>query len=163
VPNRSKRKRSMNRPLFKAETGHAELQRSLCTAALSALVAGDSGVFAATVSTADGIEIASAGAIADADAGKLAAITSSLQALGVAVSSEVHLGSLESVAIEAGNGRMLCIEIPLQDRSLILAAVAAKKSLLALSLFSTRHCAQRIVADWAACSTHAGTDQTFAV
>lgn len=142
------------RPTNKA--GEVDAQHALCAMALSELVGGDSGVLAATVSTIDGLEIAAAGAIAHADAGKLAAITSSLQALGVAVAAELELGSLESVAIEAGGGRMLCIEIVLHDRTLILAAVAAKRALLALSLISTRDCAQRIAAEWADCSNRAG-------
>ena len=118
-------------------------------------MASDAGVIAVTVSTADGLEVACLSLDTPAHAGKLAAITSSLQALGVAVSQELGLAALEGVTIEAKFGRVLSVDIPLGHRTLILAVVAKKRSLYALTLMATRDCASRIAAKLAAPSLDA--------
>jgi predicted regulator of Ras-like GTPase activity (Roadblock/LC7/MglB family) len=131
-----------------APGGVTPAQRQLCHDLLQVLLKGDGGFTAASIATVDGFEVASVGEGIKIEAGKLAAITSSLQALGGAVAGELALEGLESVVVEAKAGRMMCIEIRLPGQSLVLATVASKRSMLARNFFASRDCAARIVESW---------------
>lgn len=90
---------------------------------LEALRRQDQGIVAAQVCTADGFAVAAAHA--DEESGRrLAAIVSSLHALGVAVVEDLQLGKYSHLSIEASAGKCILFELPSSGGQLLLAAVA---------------------------------------
>lgn len=84
---------------------------SAITKVLEKLVKDVDGIGAAVVATADGFALAAA---ADGTAGpeRLAALTSSMFALAVAVAKELGLGELGSLVLEAAAGKVMMLTIP---------------------------------------------------
>ena len=82
------------------------------------------GILAAQVCTSDGFEVASVQRDEESHR-RLAAMVSSLHALGTAMVDETDLGVYENLIIEASAGKCLMMAIPGSDGSLLLTAVAA--------------------------------------
>ena len=97
----------------------AELQK-----ALKDLTTKNPGILAAQVCTSDGFEVASVQRD-DESHRRLAAMVSSLYALGAAMVEEMNLGEYSNLIIEASDGKCLMMAIPGGKESLLLTAVAA--------------------------------------
>ena len=116
---------------------------ALCQLHLEHLVSNTTGITAALVATADGFEVASV--TRDAfSVPKLAAITSSLHALGDAVVSEAGLTNCNNVIIEAHKGKVLLMSIPTASHSYLLSVICNENAVLGQILYACKECAQRI-------------------
>jgi predicted regulator of Ras-like GTPase activity (Roadblock/LC7/MglB family) len=91
---------------------------------LKALTTKNPGILAAQVCTSDGFEVASVQRDEESHR-RLAAIVSSLHALGAAMVEETDLGVYQNLIIEASAGKCLMMAIPGSNGSLLLTAVAA--------------------------------------
>jgi len=130
---------------FKPDRGYAPVQLSAtvvshCKDAAARLLAADSSILVVSISTVDGFDVASLRRDGLPEAARLPAITSSLTALGSAVSSELMIGTFENVIIESTLGRTLMMHAKGSSNSLILAVVTSKSALLGKILLVTREC-----------------------
>lgn len=91
---------------------------------LKDLVSRNQGILAAQVCTSDGFEVASVQRDAESHR-RLAAMVSSLHALGSAMVQETEIGRYLNLIIEATDGKCLMMAIPGSHESLLLTAVAA--------------------------------------
>jgi predicted regulator of Ras-like GTPase activity (Roadblock/LC7/MglB family) len=81
------------------------------------------GVIAAQVCTSDGFAVAQAQS--DEEAGRrLAAMVSSLHALGAAMVTELELGTYSHLSVEASLGKCMLFALPGTNGDLLLAAIA---------------------------------------
>lgn len=81
------------------------------------------GVIAAQVCTSDGFVVAQANS--DDEAGRrLAAMVSSMHALGVAMVTDLQLGTYGHLSVEASLGKCMLFALPGTDGELLLAAIA---------------------------------------
>jgi len=92
--------------------------------ALKELVSRNPGILAAQVCTSDGFEVASVQRDEESHR-RLAAMVSSLHALGTAMVHETELGRYLNLIIEATEGKCLMMAIPRSSESLLLTAVAS--------------------------------------
>jgi len=119
--------------------------RTRCLAALDRLLAGSDGVAAAMLALRDGrsyVERVRGGV----DAGRFAAMASSLAALGRSVLGELRLGDVDHLLIEGTEGKIVLCSVPDTGRMLLLAVVAAQDARLGLILGQARLCAQAVAA-----------------
>lgn len=86
------------------------------------------GILAAQVCTSDGFEVASVQRDEESHR-RLAAMVSSIHALGSAMVQETDLGVYLNLIIEATNGKCLMMAIPGTEETLLLTAVASPKML----------------------------------
>jgi len=91
---------------------------------LKDLTSKNPGILAAQVCTSDGFEVASVQRDEESHR-RLAAMVSSLHALGSAMVSETELGSYQNLIIEATEGKCLMMAIPGTNEELLLTAVAS--------------------------------------
>lgn len=91
---------------------------------LKTLTSKSPGVLAAQICTSDGFEIAAVHRNEESHR-RLAAMVSSLHALGSAMVEETELGQYSNLIIEATEGKCLMMAIPGTNGSLLLTAVAA--------------------------------------
>jgi predicted regulator of Ras-like GTPase activity (Roadblock/LC7/MglB family) len=110
---------------------------ALFTAELESMRLDNPGIIAALVCTSDGFAIASAHANEDTSR-RLAAIVSSLHALGVAVVEDMTLGRYGHLAIEASDGKCILFDLPSSNGELLLGAIADGSVLLGRLLASCR-------------------------
>ncbi len=118
--------------------------RELATHVLAESYQDIAGVQCAVLFSADGFEVASHGADATATA-RLAAIGSSLAALGGAISAEAELGEFERTTIESGNGTVTIMRVGSRG-SMSLAVVAVRGAILGQLLWSTQRCCNNLAA-----------------
>ena len=121
-------------------------EKAACERALVDLVNGSSGVDAVLLASADGFAVVSATRGQGLDAARLAAMSSSMLALGAAMARDFRLDGCRNVHIEAGNGVVLLVTVPCKRAGLVLSALAPGGSTLGMVLVSTRRCAQAIAA-----------------
>jgi predicted regulator of Ras-like GTPase activity (Roadblock/LC7/MglB family) len=110
---------------------------ALFTAELQSMRLDHPGIIAALVCTSDGFAVASAHASEDTSR-RLAAIVSSLHALGVAVVEDMTLGKYGHLAIEASGGKFILFDLPSSDGELLLGAIADDSLLLGRLLAACR-------------------------
>jgi predicted regulator of Ras-like GTPase activity (Roadblock/LC7/MglB family) len=91
---------------------------------LKDLTTKNQGILAAQVCTSDGFEVASVQRDEESHR-RLAAMVSSLHALGTAMVEETDLGVYQNLIIEASAGKCLMMAVPGSDGALLLTAVAA--------------------------------------
>ena len=103
------------------------------------------GLQAAVVATVDGFEVAQA-SHATIDAARMAAMASSVCALGEAVAREAGLGNYVSATIEAAQGRAILYAIPRADVPLVLHLLASEQSMLAHIMYAARQTADTLSA-----------------
>ena len=116
--------------------------RDVCQRLIDALVATHDEITGALVCSVDGFEIA--GSLPAAlSAAKLAAMTSSLVALGEAVSGEGGVGGCLNVVIESQAGRLMMMDIPGDSRNL-LTVISDDSATLGHVLWAVRECAQEL-------------------
>jgi predicted regulator of Ras-like GTPase activity (Roadblock/LC7/MglB family) len=102
----------------------------------------DSDITTACVATRDGYEIASM-SIAN-DQRKLAAMSSSMHALGDAITAEAQLGDCLNVIIESTTGKAVLLTIPDAARDKVLIVAARAETNLGMLLTATRTCCQKL-------------------
>ena len=91
------------------------------TSALDALVHDVTGIQALVVASTDGFALAQAGPkghVAD----RLAAMTSSMLGLASALGRELHFGELDTLILDAANGKVLMLAIPGAQPRLLMTA-----------------------------------------
>lgn len=119
--------------------------RTRCLAALDRLVGGSDGIAAAMIVLRDGrpfVERIRSGV----DAGRFAAMASSLAALGRSVLSELRLGEVDHLLIDGTDGKIVLCSVPDTGRMLLLAVVAAQEARLGLVLGQARICTHAVAA-----------------
>jgi predicted regulator of Ras-like GTPase activity (Roadblock/LC7/MglB family) len=121
-----------------------ESEKAACERALVDLVNGASGVDAVLLASPDGFEVVSATRAQSLDGPRLAAMSSSMLALGDAMARDFKLDGCRNVHIEAGDGVVLLLTVPCERAELVLSALASKGSTLGMVLVAARRCAQSI-------------------
>jgi predicted regulator of Ras-like GTPase activity (Roadblock/LC7/MglB family) len=121
-----------------------EVERALCERGLSELIHTTSGIERAWIASPDGFEIASATRGKRFNAARLAAMSSSMLAVGSALAGELRLGGCRNVIVEAEQGQLVLFTIPCSRAQLVLSALAPNSSTLGLVLVATRACAKDI-------------------
>lgn len=119
--------------------------RTRCANALDDLFARCDGVDAALLALRDGRPYVDRLRRA-VDAGRLAAMTSSLVALGHSVLKELKAGTLSHVLIEASEGQLVISAVPGTGGLLLLAVLASSSARLGLVLGQSKICCQEVAA-----------------
>jgi predicted regulator of Ras-like GTPase activity (Roadblock/LC7/MglB family) len=119
-------------------------EKAACEHALVDLVNTSSGIEAVLLASPDGFEIVSATRAQRIDGARLAAMSSSMLALGTAMAQDLKLKDCRNIHIEAGDGLMLLLTVPCGRMGLVLSALAPKGSTMGLVLVATRNCATTI-------------------
>ena len=83
------------------------------------------GILAAQVCTLDGFEVAGIDTNAQSQR-RLAAMVSSIHAVGSAIITETQLGECTNLVLEATQGKALMMSVPGSSGQLLLAAIASK-------------------------------------
>jgi len=123
--------------------GHDQyVNREQCERVIRALVDAHAELTGALVSTVDGFEIAAV-LPASFSAPKLAAMTSSLVALGESVSTEAGVGGCINVVIESQRGRLMMMDIQGESPTL-LTVISDNSSTLGHVLWAVRECAREL-------------------
>lgn len=125
-------------------TALTESEKKACERALVDLVNTASGVEAVLLASPDGFEVVSATRATRIDGPRLAAMSSSMLALGAAMAHDLKLDGCRNIHMEAGDGVALLLTVPCTRVGLVLSALADKGSTLGLALVATRGCAQTI-------------------
>lgn len=92
------------------------------------------GARAAVVSTEDGFEVASR-IENTTEIARLAALASSMAALGAIVGEEGRLGACQKVIIEAAGGHIVMVQAQRSDVSLVLSVVAGQDAIMGQILY----------------------------
>lgn len=121
---------------------HPELEPR-CEAYLQKLVSTTSGVTAALVVTSDGFEVASV-LHNDLSPEKMAAMTSSMLALGEAVLSEANLNDCQNVVIESNGGLIIMLSIGDPNKELLLSVITNGQAMLGQVLWAARQCCEQV-------------------
>jgi predicted regulator of Ras-like GTPase activity (Roadblock/LC7/MglB family) len=121
-----------------------ESEKAACERALVDLVDAASGVDAVLLASPDGFEVVSATRAHRLDGPRLAAMSSSMLALGAAMARDFKLDGCRNVHIEAGNGVVLLLTVPCDRAELVLSALALGGPTLGMVLVNARRCAQAI-------------------
>lgn len=116
---------------------------SVCKLHLQRFVSATSGVTAAIVATSDGFEVASVLHTALSPE-KMAAMTSSILALGEAVLSEAGLSNCQNVVIEADGGLIVMLSIGDPKGELLLSVITDGNAMLGQVLWAARRCCQDV-------------------
>ena len=116
---------------------------SLCHPAIQWFMSQTSGVTAVLVATSDGFEIASV-LHQSLSAEKMAAMTSSILALGEAVLAEAELSDCQNVVIESSKGLVVMLAIGDPRNELLLSVIADRNAMLGQVLWAARRCCEQI-------------------
>jgi uncharacterized protein len=119
--------------------------RARCSNALDSLFARCDGIDAALLALRDGRPFADKFRNT-VDAGRLAAMTSSLVALGHSVLKELKAGTLHHVLIEGSAGQLVISAVPGTGGLLLLAVLASTSVRLGLVLGQSKICCQEVAA-----------------
>lgn len=112
------------------------------SAHLAELGAANSGISLAVLTSEDGFEIAAyRGA---AVSGRIAAMTSSLQALSEAITREAGLAGSSGLIIEAENGKIIVLGLTSTTPRVSLAVVAGTNETLGTLLWAARNCCKSL-------------------
>lgn len=120
--------------------GIAPPDRGRCEAALDRLLASSDGITCAMLALRDGRTFAVRHR-SPMDAGKLAAMTSSMSALGQSVLRDLKSGPLDHLLIDGAEGKLVLATIPSSNGLLILAVHAGKSVPLGFVLGQAKACA----------------------
>lgn len=113
---------------------------------LQALADGVGGVRSAVLSSVDGFTVVPA-AGTHGNGERLAAMTSAMLGLAVAVGRELALGELEVLMLEAGGGKVLMLALPAEPSPLLLMAACDHRSVTGNVLWRAKECGRNILAD----------------
>jgi predicted regulator of Ras-like GTPase activity (Roadblock/LC7/MglB family) len=109
------------------------------------MLSGLSGVVAVIVSTVDGFDVASA-VTRGVDPARIAAMASSIAAIGTVVSQEAGLGRTRSVTIATDAGFALVSTADCAQAQLVLNVIAAKDAVLAQVAYRSAECVKALEA-----------------
>jgi predicted regulator of Ras-like GTPase activity (Roadblock/LC7/MglB family) len=101
-----------------------------------------SGIELAVLTSEDGFEIAAYRG--QAISGRIAAMSSSLQALSEAITREAGLSNTRSQIIEAENGTILILGVQYANARLTLSVVASSRETLGQLLWAARNCCKTL-------------------
>ncbi|QBB72413.1 roadblock/LC7 domain-containing protein [Pseudolysobacter antarcticus] len=118
-------------------------ETAICQKLIDALLQTHTDISGALVSSIDGFEVA-ANLPGKISAARLAAMTSSLLALGEAVGNESAVGACRDIVIDASGGRVLLMDIPHPTRKLLLTVLCNTRVTLGQVLWAARNCRQEI-------------------
>ena len=124
-----------------------------CLIPLQLFVSQTSGVTAALVATTDGFEVASV-LHQTLSAEKMAAMTSSILALGEAVLAEADLDNCKNVVIESGTGLIVMLAIDDPGNELLLSVIADRNAMLGQVLWAARRCCEQVRQEVALINAH---------
>jgi uncharacterized protein len=99
-------------------------------------------ILTACITTRDGFEIARLAG--DSNQRKLAAMASSMHALGDAIAAEAELGACLNVIIEGRAGKAVMLTIPDAAGNKVLIAASSVETNLAMLLISSRNCCEKL-------------------
>ena len=102
-----------------------------CNGILADLLARCSGLLWASVSTKDGIEIASAGSMANE---KLSVMSGTMHALADGIVAEAALGACHDIILDAEGGRIVILSVREGEGDLVLAGMAGRSTTLGMLL-----------------------------
>lgn len=128
-------------PMALSRTQRYVLEQFLCT-----LIQRLNGAEGAMLATADGFPVAFAGAMDDTMQNRVAAVVSSLCALGEAAGAQIDAGPLDVVSLQCRDRQMQVVSIRGDRSEYVLALVARADVLLGGSLWAIRECATQIKA-----------------
>lgn len=95
------------------------------------------------VATVDGFEVTSYSTGIDSH-GKIAAIVSSMHALGNVIAKEVHLGECNNVFVEGTVGKAILLAIPDTANNKVLVVGARANTNLGMLLTTSKVCCQKL-------------------
>jgi predicted regulator of Ras-like GTPase activity (Roadblock/LC7/MglB family) len=95
-----------------------------------------SGVVAVVIATVDGFDVASS-ARGAADAQRIAALASSIAAIGDVVSSEAGLGRSRGITVATERGFVVVQQVPRRDVGLVINVIAGGDAVLAQVSYRT--------------------------
>ena len=101
------------------------------------------GVTAVVVATEDGFDIASV-VSANLDAGRIAAMASSISAISTVVSQEAGLGRNRSVTIDTESGFAMVYSVHRSDAALVINVIADSRAILAQVNYRTSQMARSL-------------------
>lgn len=110
-------------------------------AVIDTLMAEVKGIKAVVVATEDGFEVA-AKIENTAQVSRLAAMASSLAALGAVAGEESGLGLCDSVLIEAAHGYILMLQSRHPDIGLIISVITSREAVMGQALYLSRQAAK---------------------
>ena len=101
------------------------------------------GVTAVVVATEDGFDVASV-VSANLDAGRMAAMASSISAISTVVSQEAGLGRNRSVTIDTESGFAMVYSVHRSDAALVINVIADSRAILAQVNYRTSQMARSL-------------------
>lgn len=104
-----------------------------------------SGIVAVVVATADGFDVASA-VTRDVDAARVAAMASSISAIGAVVVQEGGLAGCRHVTVGASDGFVHVASVARDDVQLVINVIANSSAVLAQVAYGTAEQARRLAA-----------------
>jgi uncharacterized protein len=111
---------------------------------LDLLFQNSKGLLAAVVATTDGMSIASHSRQESFDHSKLAAIASSIGAIGAVVGDETALGACKLVMVQSEKGYTVIVEAPHPESPMILSVVSDASAVLGQIIYAAREAASAI-------------------
>jgi uncharacterized protein len=121
-----------------------EVEKLLCEQALRDLVQPKTGVEYALLASPDGFEIACVTRARTLNGARVAAMASSIFAVGTAMANELSLRACRNLIVEADKGFLTLFTVPCARGPLVLWAVALEDTTLAMVLMATRACAREL-------------------
>ncbi len=104
------------------------------------------GVRSVVLATVDGFALLPA-AGTHGNGERLAAMTSAMLALAAAVGRELALGELETLMLEAGEGKVLMLALPCTPAPLLLMTACDTRCVVGKVLWSAKNCGRNIMAE----------------
>lgn len=101
------------------------------------------GALAVVVATVDGFDVAHANKL-PIEPSRLAAMTSSIAAMGDVVTQEANLGKPRCVVVDAKDGMVIVSAVERDDHALVVNVLTNRTPTLGLALFEVAACAQRL-------------------
>ncbi len=115
---------------------------AVCQEYLDKLHADNKGILAALIASADGFNLAAIRSAIEEE--RLAAMTSSMHALGAEIVNAANLKKCHDVVIEAAEGKVLMLNIPNSEDGLIMTVVANDAMVFGHLLWACRQAATQI-------------------
>jgi predicted regulator of Ras-like GTPase activity (Roadblock/LC7/MglB family) len=101
------------------------------------------GIRTVSIASQDGFNLASAGRN-PLDAQRMAALSSSIVAIGAVVSQEAQLGSAKSITVNLESGFVYFCALPLAQDTVVLAVLAGRDAILAQVTHACAQIAKRL-------------------
>jgi uncharacterized protein len=122
---------------------NSKIFQAMCQESLRQLVAETTGVESACLVTGDGFEVSSTLA-KGISAQRIAAMTSSMHALGQAVTSELKMKDCRSVIVDGEMGTVILVKLPSSQAEMMLTVTCGKTGTVGGVLFAARQHARFI-------------------